>query len=109
MTVKELVDALALEILALPDPDREILGAYAGDLLSWVMGRAEEGNAWATIMTNQNVLAVATLINTSCVIVCENSEVDHDVIRLAQIKDVNLLRTSRPIYETCVSLSKLGL
>lgn len=109
MTVQELVQALSCEVLSLPDPQKEIQGAYAGDLLSWVMGRAEEGNVWATIMTNNNVLAVATLINISCVIICENSEIEPQTVALAEAKEVNLLRTPMTVYQTCVALSELCL
>ena len=52
MTVRELAEKLELRILSMPDPEREISGAYAGDLLSWVMGKAKEDSVWATIMTN---------------------------------------------------------
>ena len=48
MTVRELAEKLELRILSMPDPEREISGAYAGDLLSWVMGRAKEDSVWAT-------------------------------------------------------------
>ena len=37
MTVRKLSESLALEVLSLPEPEREVCGAYAGDLLSWVM------------------------------------------------------------------------
>ena len=109
MTVVELTNKLELEVLSLPCPEREICGVYAGDLLSWVMGRADEGNVWATIMTNQNVLAVATLIQVSCVLICENCPVDDDLIALAKDKQVNLLRTSRTLYEACAALAEAKL
>ena len=109
MTVAELSNKLNLEILSLPCPEREVSGVYAGDLLSWVMGRADEKNAWATIMTNQNVLAVATLIQVSCVIICEDCPVDSDLIALAKEKQVNLLRTGRTLYEACVALAQAKL
>ena len=35
MTVQALARDLELETLAMPDPDAEITGGYAGDLLSW--------------------------------------------------------------------------
>lgn len=107
MTVAELKDAMKLEALALPNPDKEIVGAYAGDLLSWVMGRATEDCAWATIMTNVNVIAVASLVGVSCAVVCEGCEVGDDIVNTAKAKGVNLLRTKEPIYEFCVGLSKL--
>lgn len=52
MTVKELSHVLALTEFTLPQPEREVTGGYVGDLLSWVMGRAQAGNAWITIMSN---------------------------------------------------------
>ena len=107
MNVKELADKLGLEILSMPCAEKEIEGAYAGDLLSWVMGRAEENCVWATIMTNINVVAVASLVGVAATVICEDSEVPEDIITTANEKSVNLLRTKLPIYEFCVEVSKL--
>jgi hypothetical protein len=49
--------------LNLSDGEKEITGGYTGDLLSWVMGRASCGNAWITIMSNINIIAVASLLD----------------------------------------------
>lgn len=106
MTVAGLIENMGLEAISLPDPDLEITGAYAGDLLSWVMGRADEGCVWATIMTNVNVVAVATLVGTAAAVVCEGCEIPEEVVVAAREKKVNLLRTSLPIYEFCVAVSK---
>ena len=105
MTVANLANALSLEILSLPDPDREITGGYTGDLLSWVMGRAKSGDAWVTIMTNVNVVAVATLADVACVIIAENSEVGADIIKTASDKQINVLRSSLSSYEVCKALA----
>ena len=59
MTVHELTEALSLTPFHLAQPDRPVSGGYAGDLLSWVLGRAGQDAAWLTIMSNQNVAAVA--------------------------------------------------
>jgi len=107
MNVKVLAEKLGLESLAMPCPEKEIEGAYAGDLLSWVMGRAEEGCVWATIMTNINVIAVASLVGVAATVICEDSEVPEDIIATANEKSVNLFRTKLPIYEFCVEVSKL--
>ena len=40
MTVTQLKDALGWKVFHMADPDRTVTGGYAGDLLSWVMGRA---------------------------------------------------------------------
>ena len=107
MKVSELTCALGLETLSLPCPEKEIDGAYAGDLLSWVMGRAMPGCVWATIMTNLNVVAVASLVDAACAVICEDSEIGVEIIETAKSKGVNVLRTKLPMYEFCVELSKL--
>lgn len=45
MTVQTLKEMLSLTEFHLAEPEREVSGGYAGDLLSWVMGRAEAGSA----------------------------------------------------------------
>lgn len=105
MTVKELSAKRGFEVLALPSPERAVDGVYIGDLLSWVMGRARENNAWITIMSNVNVIAVATLTDVSCVIFAEGVIPDAELIALANSKNVNLLRSGAAAYETALSIS----
>ena len=88
MTVRELAEKLNLEVLSSAEPEREITGAYAGDLLSWVMGRAQSGDAWITIMTNINTVAVASLADVACVILAEDCEIEDDVVATAQAKGI---------------------
>ena len=107
MTTKELRQALDLKVLSEADPDRAVTGGYAGDLLSWVMGRAQSGDAWITIMTNRNVVAVAALADTSCVIIAEDSAVNGDVISLAEEKGMNLYLSSRTAFDLCCSIGSL--
>ena len=107
MNISELATALGWETLTMPDPEAEVTGGYTGDLLSWVMGRAREGNVWVTIMTNRNILAVATLAGVSAVVVTEQAEIDAEVIRLAEAQDINLIRTSAASFETACAVGKL--
>ena len=109
MTVTELKDTLSLTPVTLPEGDREIQGAYIGDLLSWVMGRAQADNVWLTIMSNLNIVAVATLADVSCIILCEGVTLDENVKNTAEAKGVNILTTEAPAYETAKRLAELGL
>ena len=104
MTVQELATACNLKVLVSPDPQREIDGVYIGDLLSWVMGKAGEGNAWITIMSNVNVIAVATLSDVACVVFAEGVEPDAELITLADAKGVNLLSSPMSAYGTAIKL-----
>ncbi len=101
MTVKSLIKKLDLEILNLAEPDREITGGYVGDLLSWVMGRAESGDMWVTIMTNINVVAVASLVDVACVVIADKAEIAPDVIEKARAQGINLLRSDKSAYRLC--------
>lgn len=105
MTVSQLIEALSLEVITVADAGREVTGGYAGDLLSWVMGRAKEGDVWVTIMTNINVIAVATLADVACVLLAEGVAVEDEVVATAAAKGVTLLRSARPTYELCKALS----
>lgn len=93
--------------LALPCGDREISGVYIGDLLSWVMSHAKTDNAWITVMSNINVIAVASLVDVSCVIIADEDVLTEDVIAVAKEKNINILSTTSPIYETAVAISEL--
>ena len=108
MTLSELLAKTDLTPIYVADDSRAVTGAYAGDLLSWVMGRAEADNAFLTIMTNVNVVAVASLAELSCIIFCEDVQVSDDIIAAAKEKNINLLKSVRPTFETAVSLSFLS-
>ena len=106
MKVSELLQHGFIAV-TLPDGDREIDGAYIGDLLSWVMGRCCSGNAWITIMSNVNILAVATLADPSVIILSENVTLPPDIVSNAEAKGVNIVSTPLPSYEAAVQLSEL--
>ena len=106
MTVNELVQN-GFKAIALPEGDREISGVYIGDLLSWVMGRANSGDAWITIMSNMNIIAVASLADTACIILAEGVTLEKDVIETALKKGINILSGQEGIYEIALKLSGL--
>lgn len=109
MTVEQLIKAADLNPIALPNPERELSGAYIGDLLSWVMGRARENDAWVTIMSNSNIIAVATLADVSCIILAEGVTPDDGVADTAKARGVNLLSSEKSAYEIAKLLSNIGL
>ena len=108
MKVKDLLKYSDIQAVCLTDTERDISGAYVGDLLSWVMGRAQSDNAWITIMSNVNVLAVATLADVSCVILAEGVTLDANLLNLAKEKGVNVFCSSMPIYETAIWFSGIA-
>ena len=107
MTVRKLMEDLQLKPISCPDPDREIKGCYIGDLLSWVMGRAEADQAWITIMSNLNIVAVASLADVACVLLAEGVELEADVRKTAEEKGVNVLSSTLDAYQLAVKLHSL--
>ena len=105
MKIKDLCEKGGIHAVHIADPEREVNGVYIGDLLSWVMGKAESGNAWITIMNNINVLAVASLTDVSCVILAEGVTIDGDILETARAKEINVLRAEAPIYQVALTLS----
>ena len=109
MTVKELASKLSLTFLSGEEISsrREIDGCYCGDLLSWVMSRATEGDAWLTVMGNINAVGVAVLCEASCIILTENAALDENALIRAQENGVVILQTEKNTYETAVLIYEL--
>lgn len=105
-TVKQLAEKCGFTEICLPDGERAVEGCYMGDLLSWVMGRAEQDNVWITIMSNANIVAVASLADVACIILAEGVELDGDIIKTANEKGVNILSSDLPQYETAICMHK---
>lgn len=81
------------------DPNREIGLPYCCDLLSIAMGKMPANSAWVTVMGNINTLAVATLVEASCIILAEGSELDVPALNKAKEQGVTVLRTELPIFD----------
>ncbi len=106
MTVFELKERLSLTPVSLPDPEREVTGGYTGDLLSFVMGSAQSGDAWVTIMSNVNVIAVATLTDVSCVLLAGGVALDEGVTERAVAQGINVLSSPLSAFELCSKVAE---
>lgn len=107
MDVKELVEKLDLKVLCGEDLSREITGCYCGDLLSWVMSRAQEGDVWLTVMGNINSVGVAVLADVACIVLTENAALDEDALNRAKQNDVIILQTEKNSYRMAAAISQM--
>ncbi len=106
MTVFEIRDALGLTPFHEAE-DRTVTGGYAGDLLSWVMGRAQSGDCWITIMSNRNVPAVCTLTDTAMVIFAEDVMPDEAALAAAVDNDLNFYGSPMSVFDLCGKVGSL--
>ena len=102
----DIAEKLSLRPLSLVDGSREVTGVYIGDLLSWVMGRAEAGDAWITIMSNINIVAVASLADVACIILAEGVVPDENVCATALQKGLNIYTSENTAYELAAALAQ---
>lgn len=106
MKINELAEALGWKKLTDCDgADREALGCYCGDLLSWVMGRAKADDVWLTVMGNINAIAVATLADVSAIVLVESAALDAEALARANQQEVAIYATDLPAYETALQIA----
>ncbi|MGE5382485.1 MAG: serine kinase [Omnitrophica WOR_2 bacterium] len=99
MKVKELVDQLGLKVAGGHSGlENEITGGYTSDLLSDVIGNAEQGNIWITLQTHKNVMAVASLKDLSAVLLVNNQEPEADMIAQSNEENIPVLICEEPAF-----------
>ena len=103
MTVEELAQRLELRVAVGGEAlSREVAGGYCGDLLSWVMSRAQSGDVWFTVMGNVNSIAVAMLADVACIVLCGDAPRAR-----AQEKGIAVLVSEENAYRLASRLSVL--
>jgi hypothetical protein len=110
MTLGDLVSRLDLRVftpgLAL---DRPVLGGYAGDLLSDVIGHGRKGDLWLTIQVHPNVVAVAVLKELAGLVLVNGRVPAPETVGQAAREDVPLLGTSLTAFELAGRLHGMGV
>ena len=109
MKIDDIVQRLQLDIVTSADLDREITGGYASDLLSCVMASAKAGSVWVTLQAHPNVVAVASLLELSGVIVTEGVSPDPETINKAQQVGIALLSTDKDTFTVAGELAAMGI
>lgn len=91
------------------NPDKEAGSGFVGDLLSVVMGKAQDECVWVTIQSHINIVAVASLVDMACIVVTEGFTIDEDALAKANTEEITIMTTSMSSYEACAALAKNGL
>ncbi len=110
MKLEDIVGQLSLEVAAASAKlDAEVTGGYTCDLLSYVMAKAKTGDLWITVQGHPNIVAVASLIGLSGIIVAEGSKVEPATIAKAEQEGVPILTTPLAVYTVAGQLWTLGV
>lgn len=101
MKVRELVEKLNLTVFSGHSGlDTEIKGGYTSDLLSDVMGNADDGYVWMTLQTHKNIMAIASLKELAAVIIVKGLKPDEATIGQSNDEGIPLLGTELETFET---------
>ncbi|MGI6164155.1 MAG: hypothetical protein ACOYEQ_09570 [Bacillota bacterium] len=100
MLVQDLVSKFGLQAKALSKEGglRTVEGGYSGDVLSHVMAGAKPGYVWLTVQTHENIVAVASLLDVACILVCQR-ELPEETCERARREGVAVLWTERGDFE----------
>lgn len=89
--------------------DREINYLRCCDLLSWVMAKGAEGDAWITVQTHANIVAVSTLLEISCIILPESIKPDIDTLNKAEENQLAIISCDLDAFRIFKILDTMGL
>lgn len=99
MKVKELAEQLKMKVVSgNAGLDNEITGGYSSDLLSDVIGHAEQGNLWITLQTHKNVMAIASLKDLAGVVLVNNNQPEEEMIVHSNEEHIPVLVTKEPAF-----------
>ena len=107
MKLSEVIDAFESKVICEGDGERVISGVIAGDLLSFIIGEAKEGEIWVTIQIHLNVAAVAVLKELSMVILASGKEPSKELADKCREENIALIVVKESSYETCAKLHGL--
>jgi hypothetical protein len=89
--------------------DREVSGAYTSDLLSDVMANAVDVELLITVQAHRNAVAVATLVGTAALVICNDRPIPDDMLKAAAAERVGIYVTDRDQFTTSGLVFRLTL
>lgn len=95
--------------LLIGDINRSMNTAFSSDLMSDVLAFVEEDTVLITGLINNQVIRTAEMLDLKAIIFVRGKVPAEDVIKMAEIKDITLLRTKFTLFETSGILYKNGL
>lgn len=105
MTVSEIADKVGLKLICGAEGlNKEVTGVYVCDLLSDVMGNANEGMLWVTLQTHKNIMAVASLKELAGVILVKGLQPADDCAAQSEEEQIPIFETQLGAYEICGKL-----
>ena len=99
MKIAELKGALGLEVVQGGFQDVDLTCAYTSDLLSDVMAHAASGCVLITIQAHRNTVAVASLVGSPAIVICNGRPIPDDMVSAAVEEKIAVFSTGGSQFE----------
>ena len=110
MTIEEIKEILEAEVITGSDNLKmEVKIGCAADLMSDVLAFAKPGAILLTGLTNPQVVRTVEIADVKAICFVRGKKPDENTIKLANDKNLILLMTHLPMFESCGRLYKKGL
>ena len=106
MTLAELAEKVNGTVVV-DKPNCAVSCAYAGDLLSDVMGHCGDESVLVTIQNHLNTIAVCTLVGVEAIVICHDRPVPDDMKAAAEREEVAIVTTPLSQFAASVALASL--
>ena len=109
--LSEIMAKMNLECLNKKPIKNEVIikHGYISDLLSQVIAGVKPDSIWMTLQRHLNIIAVAAMANIPAVVICENHNVDDEVIEKADEEKIALFKSKENSFELAGKLYKSGI
>ncbi len=110
MNIMDVVECIEGNVLTSNvNMERDVEYGYACDLLSHVMANCSHNSVWVTVQTHLNIVAVASLLDISCIVIPESIKVDSEVLNRAKEEEIVIISTELNTFEICGRLYDMGI
>ena len=110
MTVKDVVEILGAEVITdSPNLDTEVRTACGSDMMSDVLAFVKDQSVLLTGLLNPQVVRTAEMMDMHCIIFVRGKEPSDEVIKLAEEKEIVLLKSKYRMFTACGMLYSHGL
>ncbi len=110
MKLGEVVKILNAKVLTESiDLESEVNSACGSDLMSDVLAFVKDRALLLTGLMNTQVVRTAEMMDITTIVFVRGKTPDEELIKLAEMKDINLMTTELPLYVASGKLYKNGL
>ncbi|KPL25427.1 MAG: hypothetical protein AMJ75_00835 [Phycisphaerae bacterium SM1_79] len=110
MKLKDIARVLSAEFIVGRELlDQDIVMACGSDLMSDVLAFVKSGSLLLTGLTNPQVVRTSEVADVSAICFVRGKRPEQETIRMAESKNIPLLTTPLPMFESCGRLYSEGL